>query len=82
MADPRAGDAVADCSDVDAGGKSEVLSTGKRPAILRVGGELRTFIAIASSFSAFERAAKIRLQLATARSFLMSLVVSVVRVEG
>lgn len=36
MADPRAGEAVADCSEADAAGKSEVLSTGKRPAIVGV----------------------------------------------
>lgn len=36
MADPRAGEAVADCSEADAGGRLEVLSTGKRPAIVEL----------------------------------------------
>ena len=77
IAEPRAGDAVADCSVADAGGRLEVLSTGKRPAILGVEGEVRTLRAIAWSLVTSERAAKIRLQLAMARSFWRSLVVAV-----
>lgn len=42
MAEPRAGEAVADCSEPDAGGRSEVLSTGKRPAIVDVKAEVWT----------------------------------------
>jgi hypothetical protein len=34
MAEPRAGEAVASCSALDAGGRSEVLSTGKRLAMM------------------------------------------------
>lgn len=42
MAVPRAGEAVADCSEAEAGGRSEVLSTGKRPAIVRLEEEVET----------------------------------------
>lgn len=80
MAEPRAGEAVADCSEADAGGKFEVLSTGKRPAIVAVEAEIWTLRAIVLSLLTSERAAKILLQLAIARSFLMSLVALSVRV--
>lgn len=77
MAEPRAGDAVADCSEAEAGGKLEVLSTGKRPAIVGVEGEVWTLRAMGRSFLTSARAVEIRLQLASAGSFLMSLVVLV-----
>src|SRR5690242_11807336 len=72
MAVPRAGEAVADCSEAEAGGRSEVLSTGKRPAIVRPEKEVEAVRAIYWSLVTFEQAVKFRLQLAMARSLLRS----------
>jgi len=76
MAVPRAGDAVADCSSGVALGRLEVLSTGKRPAMAGDGIETPRLLATDLSSTGLERAPRIRLQFARARSLTRSWVVS------
>ena len=65
--------AVADCSSADALGRSEVLSTGKRPAMVGdVTGMPRLLLMSLSSLM-LERAVKMRLLFSIARSLARSL---------